>query len=126
MNIDSAKLSLRRARNSARGAARLAAVLVLFSTVLTVAGPATAEVAQTPTSIKGRAYLFRGLIGLVFSRGMDRLAQRIREAGVPTTVGAFTSCDSTANAAIRDYKRDPMPITLIGHSMGGRCALRFA
>ena len=31
-----------------------------------------------------------------------------------------------ADQAIRDYRRDPAPITLIGHSMGGDSALDFA
>jgi pimeloyl-ACP methyl ester carboxylesterase len=31
-----------------------------------------------------------------------------------------------ADQAIRDYRRDPAPITLIGHSMGGDAALSFA
>ena len=31
-----------------------------------------------------------------------------------------------ADEAIRDYRRDPQPITLIGHSMGGDSALDFA
>jgi acetyl esterase/lipase len=31
-----------------------------------------------------------------------------------------------ANQAIRDYRRDPEPITLIGHSAGGDSAVAFA
>jgi hypothetical protein len=115
-----------RARNRARGAARLAAVLALGSIVLTTSGPAMAEPTETSSAVTGRAYLFRGLIGLVFSRGMDRLGERIRSAGVSAVVAGFTSCDSVAATAIREYRRDPMPITLIGHSMGGRCVLRLA
>src|SRR6202034_1081420 len=33
---------------------------------------------------------------------------------------------SVADEAIRDYRNDPAPITLIGHSMGGDSALDFA
>ena len=33
---------------------------------------------------------------------------------------------AVANQAIRDDRRDPEPITLIGHSMGGDSAVAFA
>ena len=75
---------------------------------------------------RGRVYLFRGALGLIFSRGMDKLAKRIEEAGVSVDVNEFTVCPFVAERAIREYRQDPAPITLIGHSMGGRCALEFA
>lgn len=74
----------------------------------------------------GRAYLFRGALGPIFSRGMDRLTKRIEEAGVTATVNEFTICRYIAAKAIRDYRLDPAPIILIGHSMGGFCAIKFA
>ncbi len=74
----------------------------------------------------GRAYLFRGALGPIFSRGMDRLTKRIEEAGVTATVNEFTICRYIAAKAIRDYRQDPAPIILIGHSMGGFCAIKFA
>lgn len=85
--------------------------------------PATKPVAIEPG---GRAYLFRGALGPIFSRGMDRLAERIEQAGVAASVNEFTICRFIAEEAIRDYRRDPAPITIIGHSMGGLCALQFA
>src|SRR5262245_34629964 len=75
---------------------------------------------------RGRVYLFRGALGLIFSRGMDKLAKRIEEAGVSVDVNEFTVCPLVAERAIREYGQDPAPITLIGHSLGGRCALEFA
>jgi pimeloyl-ACP methyl ester carboxylesterase len=75
---------------------------------------------------RGRVYLFRGALGLIFSRGMDKLAKLIEEAGVPVDVNEFTVCAYVAERAIREYRQDPAPITLIGHSMGGFCALQFA
>jgi pimeloyl-ACP methyl ester carboxylesterase len=65
-------------------------------------------------------------LGLIFSRGMDKLAKRIEEAGVSVDVNEFTVCQLVAERAIREYRQDPAPITLIGHSMGGFCALQFA
>jgi pimeloyl-ACP methyl ester carboxylesterase len=82
---------------------------------------------SAPTALpRGRVYLFRGALGLIFSRGMDKLAKRIEEAGVSVDVNEFTICAYVAERAIREYRQNPAPITLIGHSMGGFCALQFA
>lgn len=82
---------------------------------------------SAPTALpRGRVYLFRGALGLIFSRGMDKLAKRIEEAGVSVDVNEFTVCANVAERAIREYRQDPAPITLIGHSMGGFCSLQFA
>ena len=74
----------------------------------------------------GRAYLFRGALGPFFSRGMDRLTERLEHAGIRANVYEFTICRLIAEQAIRDYRDDPAPIALIGHSMGGLCTLKFA
>jgi fermentation-respiration switch protein FrsA (DUF1100 family) len=74
----------------------------------------------------GRAYLFRGIAGLIYSRGMDKLADRIQRIGVPASVDTYLMWRPVADQAIRDYRRDPQPIILIGHSMGGDSALAFA
>lgn len=78
------------------------------------------------TASAGRAYLFRGAIGLIFSRGMDRLTKLIEQAGVTASVNEFTVCTFVAKDAIQEYRRNPAPIILIGHSMGGYCAIKFA
>ena len=86
--------------------------------------------APAPASVKvqprGRAYLFRGIAGLIYSRGMDKLADRIRRAGIPASVDTYLMWRPVADQAIRDYRRDPQPIILIGHSMGGDACLGFA
>ena len=87
--------------------------------------PATLPPATTAVP-RGRVYLFRGALGLIFSRGMDKLAKRIEEAGVTVDVNEFTVCAYVAERAIREYRQNPAPVTLIGHSMGGFCALQFA
>jgi LysM repeat protein len=74
----------------------------------------------------GRAYLFRGALGPIFSRGMDRLTERIQHAGFTANVYEFTICRLIAETAIREYREAPAPIILIGHSMGGYCSLKFA
>jgi fermentation-respiration switch protein FrsA (DUF1100 family) len=75
---------------------------------------------------RGRAYLFRGVAGLIYSRGMDSLTDRIRHAGVAASVQTYLLWRAAADRAIHDYRRDPAPIVLIGHSMGGDSALAFA
>lgn len=81
---------------------------------------------QPATKPHGRAYLFRGALGPIFSRGMDRLTEQINHAGVAANVYEFTICSLIANSAIQRYREDPAPVILIGHSMGGFCALKFA
>jgi pimeloyl-ACP methyl ester carboxylesterase len=88
-----------------------------------IAAPETNSTATTPQE---RVYLFRGALGLIFSRGMDRLTKRLQEAGITANVYEFTICQLIAKQAVRDYRDDPAPIVLIGHSMGGLCALKFA
>lgn len=92
----------------------------------TAAAVAAPEARAFATRPRGRAYLFRGALGPIFSRGMDGLTERLEQAGIKADVYEFTICQLVAAQAVRDYRDDPAPITLIGHSMGGRCALKFA
>ena len=94
---------------------------------------ASSEEAAPPPSARrpaiephGRAYLFRGALGPIFSRGMDQLTERIEKVGIPADVYEFTICRLIADKAIREYRQDPEPIILIGHSMGGLCAVMLA
>jgi hypothetical protein len=92
----------------------------------TAVAVAPGEAAASITPPRGRVYLFRGALGPIFSRGMDRLTEQLEHAGIRADVYEFTICQLIAEQAIRDYRDDPAPITLIGHSMGGLCALKFA
>jgi hypothetical protein len=88
---------------------------------------ATAEAAQpVPIVPRGRAYVFRGALGPIFSTGMDRLTEKIEQAGITAKTYEFTLCELVASWAADDYEKDPQPIILIGHSMGGRCAVIFS
>jgi hypothetical protein len=110
------------------------APVVATAKPITVADAADISVPVAPapqavekiTQPRGRAYLFRGVAGLIYSRGIDTLAARIRRAGIPASVGTYLLWRPTLDEAIRDYRRDPQPIILIGHSMGGDCVLDFA
>lgn len=84
---------------------------------------AAAEIEPLPPP---RVYLFRGALGPIFSRGIDRLAERLTDAGLRADVYEFTLCRLIAAWAISSYRETHAPIILIGHSMGGLCALIFA
>jgi LysM repeat protein len=75
---------------------------------------------------RGRAYLFRGVAGLIYSTGIDRLADRISHAGLTASVDTYLVWPGVAAEAIREYRRSPFPIVLIGHSFGGDAAVGFA
>jgi hypothetical protein len=57
--------------------------------------PAATSIASPPIAVdkviepRGRAYLFRGVAGLIYSRGMDQLAYRIDRTGVTASVDAY-------------------------------------
>jgi pimeloyl-ACP methyl ester carboxylesterase len=95
------------------------------NTAAAVAAPPPAP-EQPPPIPRARVYLFRGAMGPIFSRGMDWLTSRLEEVGVQADVYEFTICRLIAAKAIREYKQDPLPIVLIGHSMGGLCSVIFA
>lgn len=80
-------------------------------------GAATAERRDLP----GHVYLLRGLIGDIFSLGMDDLARKIERRGVNASVHGVSSARFLADDIISKYRRDPSvaPIMLIGHSTGG-------
>jgi hypothetical protein len=84
------------------------------------------EAAPLVTQPRARVYLFRGALGPIFSRGIDALTKRLQQTGVWADVYEFTICRLIADQAMRDYRGDPVPIILIGHSMGGLCAMIFA
>ena len=104
------------------------------ATTRPVAVASTADIAPPPAhppdkdiaEPRGRAYLFRGVAGLIYSRGMDSLADRIRHAGIATSVQTYLLWRAAVDQAIQDYRHDPAPIVLIGHSIGGDSALAFA
>lgn len=70
-----------------------------------------------------KVYLFRGAMGPLFSTGMDRLAEKLTQAGFSADVYEFTLCRFIGSRAIASYKEKAAPIVLIGHSMGGLCSI---
>ncbi|MGX1165902.1 putative alpha/beta-hydrolase family hydrolase [Bradyrhizobium sp. USDA 372] len=70
-----------------------------------------------------KVYLFRGAMGPIFSTGMDRLGEKLTQAGFSADVYEFTLCRLIGNRAIASYREKAAPIVLIGHSMGGLCSI---
>src|SRR5580698_1708006 len=106
--------------------AKYIAAVLIAACLIGTSHAATAEPATgAATAEHGRAYLFRGLIGLI-DWGMDELAARITRNGVSANIGSHMMWSSVASQAISDYRRDPKPITVIGHSIGGDSAISFA
>ncbi|CAG0973197.1 MAG: peptidoglycan-binding protein LysM [Rhizobiaceae bacterium] len=101
-------------------------LLVLAGLAGMTASPARAQSTGAAAGGEVRVYLFRGFLGLAFSRGMDRLGERIRSSGVEARVTGFEFCSGAAEDAIGDYRRRPFTIAAIGHSLGGVCALSFS
>jgi pimeloyl-ACP methyl ester carboxylesterase len=125
--------------NPTRLAAILAGALCLISQANGVFNSAAADPVTASTEAlisspppgsspapRPRAYLFRGALGPFFSRGIDRLTERLEEAGITANVYEFTICRLIAAQAIHEYRESPAPIILIGHSMGGFCVVKFA
>jgi len=83
------------------------------------------EPACAQSSARGRVYMFRGLIGAI-DWGMDELAQRIGRAGIAVSIDSHLTWRGAAAQAISDYRREPAPIAVIGHSIGGDAAVEFA
>jgi hypothetical protein len=107
----------------------IAALLITACLASTAAPAASLEAPSVAEKVtiepRGRAYLFRGLIALI-DWGMDELAQRIDLTGVTADINSHLMWAVVANQAISDYRRDPEPITVIGHSIGGDSAVAFA
>src|ERR1700722_14948503 len=57
---------------------------------------------------------------------MDQLADRITRTGTAADIESHLVWRSIATQAINDYRRDPKPTTVIGHSIGGDAAVEFA
>jgi hypothetical protein len=109
----------------------IAALLPAFHAAF---APATADPIAPPSGSPNaapppphvRVYLFRGFAGMVFSRGTDKLAEELGQAGFTTSVNEAVMCPVVIKQAISDYRTDPALIAIIGHSMGGACAIKFA
>lgn len=78
------------------------------------------------SALRGHVYLIRGLIGEVFSRGLDNLAEKINQRGIAASVHSMYSEGALTELIMQDYRREPGPIILIGHSSGADVAIDVA
>jgi thioesterase domain-containing protein len=85
-----------------------------------------ATAAGTAQAPRGHAYLLRGLIGDIFSRGMDQLAGELNARGIPARAHGVFEWSAVAEAAVRAHRADGAPIILIGHSTGGDNVIAMA
>jgi len=89
-------------------------LLLLFS--LAIGSPA-AKTAPPPAET-AHVYMLRGVLN-VFSLGLDDIAARLDEQGIPVTVANFVSWSSLADEAAAEYKAGRLKtIVLVGHSSG--------
>jgi hypothetical protein len=87
---------------------------------------AFSAITRNTTPLPGRVYLVRGLIGDIFSLGMDELAEKIQRRGITASVHGITAAGAIASEIIDKYRVDPAPVMLIGHSSGGDVIIGIA
>jgi thioesterase domain-containing protein len=98
---------------------------VLFALLAAIVISAGFNTRAEGQAVRGRAYLFYGLIPQI-DWGMDELAQRINRSGIVAGNYSHATWRSVADQAISDYRRDPKPVAVVGHSIGGNSAVQFA
>jgi hypothetical protein len=103
----------------------IATIVAAVSILVGLAAASDAQQLSAAEHVRGRAYLFYGLIAAI-DWGMDELAQRINRSGIAATTNSHMSWRSVADQAISDYRHDPKPIAVVGHSIGGDSAIQFA
>lgn len=94
----------------------LVALFLLLST------PALAEV-------KARAYFIKGAAGQIYSNGLHTLAHKFERMGIKTEVFEYVPLATQARVESRmlsNWRRDRLPIILLGHSRGGVVAVGAA
>lgn len=79
-------------------------------------------------ALPGHIYLFWGLAGEIFSRGLDGLAAKVRNRGVGASVHSMVEAGAVADRIVRRYRDDPSsaPVMLLGHSSGGDAIIAIA
>ncbi|MDB5603922.1 MAG: hypothetical protein JWP25_822 [Bradyrhizobium sp.] len=82
-------------------------------------GAGTANAAPSAAAASGaHVYLLRGVLN-IFSLGLDQIAAKLQQQGIPVTVANFVSWSSLANEAAAEYRSGRVrTIILVGHSSG--------
>jgi LysM repeat protein len=71
--------------------------------------------------LPGHVYLLRGVLGEVYSLGVDQIADKISHRGLVVSVDAYDGWDKFADEIISKYQsgEEHGPVLLVGHSTGG-------
>jgi hypothetical protein len=82
-------------------------------------GPSIANAAVPASGASGaHVYLLRGVLN-IFSLGLDEIAAKLEQQGIPVTVANFVSWSSLADEAAAEYRSGRVrTIILVGHSSG--------
>ncbi len=89
--------------------------IALFMLVLPAGASAATRASGTTDA---HVYLLRGLLN-IFSLGLDEIAAKLQQQGIPVTIANYVSWSSIADQAAADYKSGRVKtIILVGHSSG--------
>jgi len=102
------------------GALRAAALALLLLGLALQPGSANAAPTAAPAS-SAHVYLVRGVLN-IFSLGMDQIAARLQQQGIPADVHNHMMWASIADDAAAEYRSGrAKTIILVGHSSGATC-----
>lgn len=83
--------------------------------------------ANKTREIPSRIYLFRGMLGSIFSAGLNDLAEKLNTKGHDTVVEKWTSFAHVKSEIVKDHTSGSLgSVILIGHSLGANTALKMA
>jgi hypothetical protein len=91
-------------------------------TLLLLAFPISPSMARAAAPVSGTSgahvYLLRGVLN-IFSLGLDEIAAKLQQQGIPVTVANFVFWSSLADEAAAEYRSGRVrTIILVGHSSG--------
>ena len=102
---------------SLRSARWLIALKAAVVAIMLVGLPLAANAAPAPAHV----YLMRGVLN-IFSLGMDQIAARLQQQGIPASVHNHIVWASVADDAAAEYRSGRAKvIILVGHSSGATC-----
>lgn len=88
--------------------------------------PTKAAAPATVQASHGSVFFLRGLLN-VFSRGMDRLSDKLEARGVDSRVTNYSHWEQFAVVLASQYRTDKSltPVVIIGHSLGADAAINM-
>lgn len=95
-----------------------ATAITLLLLALPIGASTANAAAPAPTTSGAHVYLLRGVLN-IFSLGLDEIAAKLEQQGIPVTVANYLSWSSLADEAAAEYKSGRVQtIILVGHSSG--------